>query len=101
MERTPYYPRRKGKDEDEFIKQVDYLRENYSLVTNDEVADYVTKGTALPERACHLTFDDGFVEHYSIVFPILSDRRINATFFPPSAPVLEDKLLDVHNTNSS
>jgi peptidoglycan/xylan/chitin deacetylase (PgdA/CDA1 family) len=55
---------------------------------------------ALPERACLLTFDDGLLDHFTVVFPRLLRRRLTAGFYPPAAPVLERRMLDVHKIHA-
>ena len=35
----------------------------------------------IPQKAFHLTFDDGLKENYNIIAPLLEERKMNATFF--------------------
>ncbi|MEA4804374.1 polysaccharide deacetylase family protein [Acetobacterium wieringae] len=50
----------------------------------------------LPENAALLTFDDGYVDHYTNVFPILKNRGIQGSFFVSAKPLAENKVLDVN-----
>ena len=43
-----------------------------------------------------MTFDDGYLDHYTNVFPLLFERGWQGSFFPPSQTVLDGKLLDVN-----
>jgi len=43
-----------------------------------------------------LTFDDGFIDHYETVFPILLKNKIQGIFFPPVEAVKENKVLDIN-----
>jgi peptidoglycan/xylan/chitin deacetylase (PgdA/CDA1 family) len=50
----------------------------------------------LPPNACLLTFDDGFLDHYTTVLPRLVARGLTAGFYPPAIAVEGRRLLDTH-----
>nr|WP_274601330.1 polysaccharide deacetylase family protein [Clostridium paridis] len=52
--------------------------------------------TKLPPNSMMLTFDDGFIDHYTNVFPILSQNKISGSFYVPAEVLSCDKVLDVH-----
>jgi peptidoglycan/xylan/chitin deacetylase (PgdA/CDA1 family) len=89
------YPRIRGRDRADFIGQLDYLARHHTFVSMDDVLGALD-GNALPPAAVLLTFDDGLRDHFDVVFPILRERGISAAFYPPSKPVLERVVLDVH-----
>jgi len=64
-----------------FLKSLDFLQERYSFISYSELHDHYQRGSPLPEKPVHLSFDDGFAECFSIVRPILIDRSIPCTFF--------------------
>ena len=41
--------------------------------TMDELYDYMTKGTELPDKPVLITFDDGYIDNYKYAFPILKN----------------------------
>jgi peptidoglycan/xylan/chitin deacetylase (PgdA/CDA1 family) len=43
-----------------------------------------------------LTFDDGYVDHFTQVLPILRREKLPGCFFPPATCVLDRRLLDVN-----
>jgi len=65
----------------EFERDLDYFLGSYNPVTLQQLIDRVNSGAALPERALHLTFDDGFREMHDVVMPILLKKGMPATFF--------------------
>lgn len=53
-------------------------------------------GPELPENALLLTFDDGYIDHYTMVFPVLKESKIQGSFFIPGKAFTENTLLDVN-----
>lgn len=91
------YPSIKGLDSSLFVEQVDYLRKHYVPVTMEAViAASRDKGAELPDKAVLLTFDDGYVDHFTTVFPILKNRGIQGSFFAPIQALTENRVLDVN-----
>lgn len=90
------YPDIKGLDIKEFIKQIDYLSNNYNIITMEELIASKYEGYNLPHNAALLTFDDGYVDHYTNVFPILYNRGIQGSFFPVANAVYKNILIDVN-----
>lgn len=91
------FPGIKGLEIEGFKRQLDFLENNYSIVSSEQVIDMIIKNKELPPKACWLTFDDGFKDHYQYVLPELINRNLSGAFFPPRAPIKESKLLDVHS----
>ena len=90
------YPEIKGLDITLFKQQIDYFKNNFSVVTMEEVIDSVEKKSVLPTNALLLTFDDGYVDNYTYAFPILNDYGLQGSFFIPGKTFTEHKLLDVN-----
>lgn len=91
------YPALKGLPLDRFRSQLDYLCSRHTPVTvQDLLAALSDSGKDLPANAVLLTFDDGFIDHFTNVFPLLDDRSVQGCFFPPAQAILEHKVLDVH-----
>lgn len=93
------YPGIKGLDLAEFRYQLDYLQQNYDIVTIQDVIGAQRSGDALSPKAALLTFDDGYAEHYDLAFPILFDRGLQGCFFPPVEPVRDAVMLDVNRVH--
>lgn len=67
---------------DQFDAQMKYLvDEGYNVITPTELLDaWDGKGT-LPQKPAVITFDDGHIEIYKNVFPILKKYNLKATIF--------------------
>lgn len=90
------YPGIKGLTFAKFRRQLDYLQRNYTLVSARDIHDCLYNGKDLPENACLLTFDDGYLEHYTDVFPELKKRGISGCFYPPVKAGAREELLNVN-----
>ena len=53
----------------------------YTVVSFEDLRDYVEIGTPLPDRPIVLTFDDGYMSVYDSAFPVLRDYGMKATVF--------------------
>jgi peptidoglycan/xylan/chitin deacetylase (PgdA/CDA1 family) len=90
------YPTIKGRTLSEFRYQIEYLKKYYNPITMLDVVNCIRASEPLPPKAVLLTFDDGYIDHYTNVFPILFDAGIEGSFFPPAASVNRGELLDVN-----
>jgi Predicted xylanase/chitin deacetylase len=93
------YPSIKGLTLEQFRAQLDYLCARFDPVSVPEVVHSLRTGDKLPDEAVLLTFDDGYVDHFRYVFPLLVDYGIRGAFFPPVEPVKNGKLLDVNRVH--
>lgn len=56
----------------------------------------IEEGKTLPDKSMLLTFDDGYIDHFTNVFPILYENELQGSFFMPAKILSENKLLDVN-----
>ncbi len=90
------YPQIKGLEVKHFKRQIDFLKNHFQIVTMEEVLEAAESGRDLPENAVLLTFDDGYIDHFQNVFPILKNEGLQGSFFIPGKTFVENKLLDVN-----
>ena len=90
------FPRLKGLDISSFKRQLDFLQTNYTLIGLSDLKASIKSSEPMPDRACWLTFDDGYRDHYDYVFPELLSRGIQGAFFPSVRPIVEREILDVN-----
>lgn len=65
-----------------FRGHLEYLRdENYTTISLYDLYDALVYGRELPPRPIVLTFDDGHIDHYENVFPLLREFDFTGTFF--------------------
>jgi peptidoglycan/xylan/chitin deacetylase (PgdA/CDA1 family) len=90
------YPAVKARRLSDFKSQLVYVRRNLQPVTVQQLIAYFREGEPLPSNAALLTFDDGYLDHYTYVFPLLYDAGIQGAFFPVVNSARDGKLLDVN-----
>lgn len=90
------YPKIKGLELDLFVEQINYLKKKFNIITMEELLESNTKKKQLPINSALLTFDDGYIDHYTNVYPILKENNLQGSFYIPAKPILEHKLLDVN-----
>ncbi len=90
------YPEIKGLSKDDFEQQIQYIKEHHNVISGQELMNSIVKGVSLPPRPLMLTFDDGYIDHFTEVFPILDRENLPGCFFPPAKCILEHEVLDVN-----
>ena len=82
------YPEIKGLSRDEFAEQVQYIKRHYNVVSGQELMNAIAEDSPLPPRPLLLTFDDGYIDHFTEVFPVLDRANLPGCFFPPAKCIL-------------
>lgn len=90
------YPKIKGLDVHLFREQIEFMKKNFSIVTMEQVMDAIEGKSELPNNAMLLTFDDGYIDNYTYVLPILEEAKIQGSFFIPGKTFSTNQLLDVN-----
>jgi len=63
-----------------FEDTINILKSKYIMIGIEDVEDFFYNKKVL-KKACHITFDDGEISFYEIVYPILKKYNIPATIF--------------------
>lgn len=65
-----------------FKAQLAYLKANkYNTISLDKFYSHMSKRTALPTKPIIITFDDGYVDNYTLAYPLLKANKQKATLF--------------------
>lgn len=65
-----------------FARQMRFLKDrHYNVVPLDAIASLIKDRKKMPPKTVAITFDDGYKDNYTYVFPILKKYNIPATIF--------------------
>jgi len=91
------FPGINGLSIERFRRQLDYIQTHFVPITVDRLLQAARSvDNELPSNSILLTFDDGYSDHFTNVFPLLDAEGIQGCFFPPAKAVLENRVLDVN-----
>ena len=81
-----------------FQKQLDYFEKEFEILKYEEFLSFLEGSIEFSqiEGKIILTFDDGFIDHYTTVLPELQKRGIFGLFYVPTGVHERQKALDVH-----
>lgn len=65
----------------DFEQQLDWIADNYNVISLDQLRQYVLKDVDLPPRPLLITFDDGYRDNYENAYPILKKHGFPAVIF--------------------
>tara|TARA_B100000787_G_scaffold168700_1_gene158003 strand:- start:378 stop:1280 length:903 start_codon:yes stop_codon:yes gene_type:complete len=90
------YPYLKGLEFKEFKNQINYLKKNFNILSNDDFIEIINTKKIPKKKSVLLTFDDGYKDHYKYVYPYLKRKKIYGNFYPPVQVLKNNKVLDVN-----
>ncbi|MDE6474524.1 MAG: polysaccharide deacetylase family protein [Clostridia bacterium] len=79
-------------NQDSLRKDFEYLKNNgYNVISCQSLIKYVDNGTALPDKAVILTFDDGYLNNMTYALPLLEEFGYSGLFSVVGDYTLFDK----------
>ncbi len=74
---------------DELDHQISYLKSRVSLVTLEEALALIDGTSKETTRGCRvlITFDDGYLDNYSLAYPVLRSHGVQGVFFVATSMV--------------
>lgn len=99
MNSTPF-PNLKALDISDFNQQLDWLQETFTVISYNEFIRGLKNPDQAVENGVLLTFDDGLIDHYATVYPILKERGLSGVFFLSAQTCQERQtVLNVHKAH--
>jgi peptidoglycan/xylan/chitin deacetylase (PgdA/CDA1 family) len=68
-------------DAENFEKYLFFIKNNFRVVSLDEINNIIEKKLPIKEKLALITFDDGYSDNYHNAFPLLKSLGLPATFF--------------------
>ena len=63
-------------------RQLQYIQQQgYTTISMQQLVDYQLRQAPLPEKPVLLTFDDGYRDNFTLLYPLLVKYRMKATIF--------------------
>ena len=90
------YPKIKGLDVHLFREQMRFFKEKFNVVRMEQVIEAINGNISLPDSSMLLTFDDGYIDNYMYVLPVLEEYGFQGSFFIPGKTFTTHQLLDVN-----
>ena len=84
---------------DDFAYHLDYLMNNYRMLSLRDAVDEMVKGKHSPKPICSISFDDGLSSVYTEALPLLRERNLPATVFLNTASVGNGYMTWLHLTS--
>ena len=90
------YPAIRGLDVHTFRQQLEFFKNNFTVVRMEQVLDAIKGNYYLPDNSILLTFDDGYIDNYTFALPLLEEFGFQGSFFIPGKTIDSHQLLDVN-----
>ena len=75
------YPEIKALSVTNFVNQLDWLQNHFEIVNYDQFESNLRDRKKTTQPCVLLTFDDGFIDHFQTVFPLLMKMGLSGVFF--------------------
>ena len=82
-------------DKNRFEDVIKKLSNSKKIISLNQLKDMTTNNENLNDDYIMLTFDDGTIDHYKYVYPILKKYNVSGLFFVCSN-IFENRVLDIH-----
>ena len=79
-------------DAENFEKYLFFIKNNFRVVSLDEIQNIAENNITIKEKLALITFDDGYSDNYHIAYPILKSLGLPATFFITTS-LIDSKLI--------
>ena len=93
--RKSKFPNLKGIEYSNFKKQINFFKNNFNIISAEDLIEILDKKKIYKKPCLLLTFDDGYNDHYKYVFPLLVKEKIKGCFYPP-LNIFKEKVLNVN-----
>ncbi len=66
---------------DEFLKQMKQIKQQFNVISLKALISQYKQNKSIPENTIVVTFDDGYLDFYDHVYPIMRELELPVTFF--------------------
>ena len=76
-----------GPSQQEFAAQIGWLNAHFEILSESDLVAIARGTVRLPGKSVVITFDDGYIDNYTLAYPILRDANTPAIFFIPTLAI--------------
>jgi peptidoglycan/xylan/chitin deacetylase (PgdA/CDA1 family) len=77
---------------DEFVSQMQFVRDNFDVMSFRDLSACSNQGGHWPKRGLIVTFDDGYLDNYTNVYPIARQFGLPITVFLTAAYISSNRM---------
>lgn len=85
-----------GITSDMMKSQIEKMAKTHHFISALEYLEFIEGGTPLPKKSCMLSFDDGTIDHYKYVYPILKGMGLPGLMSIATSPLTQKEPLVVN-----
>jgi len=67
--------------EEQLTIQLNWLKDRYNFISLNQLTNFIQHNEPLPEKPLLITFDDGYLNNYTIAYPIFKALKIPFSIF--------------------
>jgi len=67
--------------EEQLKMQLNWLKDQYNFITLNQLTNFIKNNEPLPKKPLLITFDDGYLNNYTIAYPIFKALKIPFSIF--------------------
>ena len=90
------YPNLKVLNLNDFKKQIENFSKKFNLLKYEDFLEILSTKKIPKKPSILLTFDDGYIDHFKYVLPILVKYKVSGIFYPPILSMENKKVLDTN-----
>lgn len=76
-----------GQSLNEFENNVKWLLNNTIILTEDDLIEIITNRKTASKLCSLITFDDGYIDNYTLAYPVLKKLNVPAIFYIPTGQI--------------
>ncbi len=65
----------------DFKREISYFKRNFKILNMDEVVNQIKLGAGFKRPSIAITFDDGYLDNYTLAHPVLRKHGVPATIY--------------------